>query len=125
MLYFYFNIRDTSLDDFSGKFCCQGKFPLIKSVVDVFTGHKSTIDNECCGTPATSITTTPTKPTTTSTLSLIYVGCSSGDSIVPHATDCTKYIRCIKSADNSDITEVVEQCPWGYKFNPWKKECDW
>ena len=55
--------RDTSLDDFTGDFCCQGKFPLIRTVGNVFIGNLSYNTNLCCGSESTIKSSTPKSST--------------------------------------------------------------
>jgi chitinase len=68
---------DTSLDDFNGKFCNEGKFPLITSAIDTLTGSisssstttfSSTIASSSTAPPSSTAITSSASSTTTAAL---------------------------------------------------------
>jgi hypothetical protein len=131
-------IWDTSLDDFKGEFCCQGKYPLINTVANVFTGNLTYSTNQCCNggsssaattTPAAAITTTNGGVTnlvvTTTQSNIVYGTCSSSTTIMPHPTDCNRFIRCELNSNSNTYTEYIETCPASLMFSPSLKVCDW
>lgn len=62
---------DTSLDDFNGKFCNDGKFPLITSAIDTLTGSissSSTIASSSIAPLSSTAITSSVSSTTTAAL---------------------------------------------------------
>ena len=62
---------DTSLDDFNGKFCNEGKFPLITSAIDTLTGSissSSTIASSSIAPLSSTAITSSVSSTTTAAL---------------------------------------------------------
>lgn len=136
---------DTSLDDFNGQFCNEGKFPLITSAIDTLTNTVSSTttaqaSSTSSATSAASSTTTTlgktsgamttSSATTISTTAVVLTKpltkyespsafCGSNIGFYPHPLDCSKYIEC------GAQSQVVGSCPGGLLFNAILKLCDW
>jgi hypothetical protein len=99
---------DTSLDDFNGQFCGEGKFPLITSAID--TLNVNVIPN-----PIITSTSKPTIPFIITTPKLI-PECIGKQGIIPYPNDCSLYINC--------YIQSIEACPFGKLFNAVGSFCD-
>ena len=78
---------------------------------------------------SSSITTIPTKVTTTTPneLNILYRVCSpfTGKMFFPHPTDCSKLIKCERVENTDFYDEIIQTCPGGTLFNPDLQVCDW
>jgi hypothetical protein len=105
------------LDDFSGKFCGQGKFPLINAVKDQLN-----LGGGGSGDTTPSATTVSSTLKTTSTLSPSLV-CTNGDGYYEDpSSGCTKYYRCVYSGTPYQKA-ILLSCPTGYLFDLNLKNC--
>jgi len=84
------------LDDWTGQFCNQGVYPLLKMMNERFPG-------------VTVPTVDPSNPCD---------GAADG-AMVPHPGDCTKFYTCTGGQ------AIQGTCPGGLIFNPVKGVCDW
>lgn len=103
-------IWDTSLDDFNGEFCCQGKFPLITAVINTFINITTNIALDCCSTTTTSSTSTTTI-TTATTESNTTPSSSSSTSSTTEFSSST-----INSSINSTMSQQYQIIPSGTEF---------
>ncbi len=124
------------MDDFKGQFCCQGPFPLIKTVLNVYINNSTYNTNLCCNSEVT--TTTPnTIPTTTIIGGLTTIATTTGTTInygvcvpggklhIPHPTDCNKFIKCEQIGNSNSFNEYIGTCQSSLLFNPSLEICDW
>ena len=126
---------DTSLDDFSGQFCNEGTFPLIRTAMDTLSNTVnpivvttiaptiaptivlSTLPKTSPATVVPTVTFTTVKPTTyPNTGSLT---CDGRIGYFPYPYDCSKFLEC-----NVGIVRIG-QCPATLVFNPNAQACDW
>lgn len=97
----------------------RGSYPLIKSVQSVFNGGKPVTPNPNTPSPGTGNPDPVTKPTPKPNTTCTKEG------TMPHPTDCTKYITCIKSGRDNKFQSVVNSCPGGLAFDDNLKACNW
>ena len=102
------------LDDFDGKFCGQGRYPLINSV-------KMELNNGAVPLSTTSTTPLMTTSTTVSSTSAL---CKQGDGIYPdYASNCEKFYKCSFTATSSPQIAYYS-CQTGLLFDPTILACN-
>ena len=119
------------LDDFTGNFCGQGEYPLIKQMVLALEGSippvpaPTTTTTQATTTDPNAPTTTPTTTTTAAPTPVPTVDpnnpCAEP---TPHGNyahpDCDKFYQCYGNGDSRVIT-----CPAGTLYNPDSTNCDY
>lgn len=114
------------LDDFTGKLCCQGHFPLIRAV-------KSVLENDPSMMPPTKICSScPNKEYKSvkkankkrKRRSADEVCTEKGEGVWADPTDCTKYYVC-RSMSTSWAEKKQEVCYTGSYFEPKAGQCKW
>ena len=78
------------MDDFKGDFCCQGTYPLIRTVLNVFLGNSTYPTNLCCNSAQT--TTTTVAPMTTAPTTLNQGGGGGGGSVTSQTNSPTNVV---------------------------------
>ncbi|CAF1015538.1 unnamed protein product [Brachionus calyciflorus] len=110
----------TDLDDFDGKFCNQGKYPLINGVKEYLNvnTNPSTLSStqqqtgSGTSTTVTMVTTTPGVFTNPNTSQMCY----NGEGYYPdYSTNCQKYYVCQLNGNNFNLYSFV--CPPGLLFD--------
>jgi len=115
---------DTSLDDFSGQFCNEGTFPLIRTAIDTLNNNVSpTVAPTVVPTVApTKVVTTAASLTTVKTSTYANTGSPTCDGRIGYFTypyDCSKFLECGVGI------EKIGQCASTLVFNPIAQACDW
>lgn len=126
------------LDDFDGKFCGQGKYPLLNfvknelnsgssgsTVSTMSTTTVSTASTSSTSTTSTTTTTTTTSATTTTTTRTTQSGqCYKGDGYYPDkTTNCQQYYICnFTGTQFATITYI--SCPNGLLFDATITACN-
>lgn len=118
-------------DDFSGNFCGQGKYPLIKSVLSVLTGDTSIADQAKAytDTPLDKIKQIEAKRTTKKTLKHASTDdinnyCPNGDGYYPnYNSDCVEYHVCVHTG-NEEANVQFLTCPDNLKFDAKLRACN-
>ncbi|CAF4455404.1 unnamed protein product [Rotaria socialis] len=135
------------MDDFRGQFCCQGKFPLIKTIKAVLHGQLKLLPKEkiCSTCPTTEYknlkansnyqppTTTPTEKTTKKAkLSKRDAEGPTPEDVCeelkdgqwPDPSDCKSYFLC-RGVGSQWGEQKREMCYAGSYFDPNDKTCKW
>jgi len=111
------------LDDFSGKFCDQGKYPLLTTIHDVLMkGVKPVLPTVGPGDvvtpkPGEVVTPKPDKPDKPDGAA---TECDGSAPIASIKGDCTAFLQCTGKGKGVKIP-----CPGGLIFNPASSICDW
>jgi hypothetical protein len=111
-------------DDFTGKFCCQGFFPLIRTVKSVLESDPSMMP------PAKICSSCPNKEYKDvkkkyrKKRSADDVCTEKGEGIWGDPNDCTKYYVC-RSMSTSWAEKKEETCYTGSYFDPKGGQCKW
>ena len=112
------------MDDFTGKFCCQGHFPLVRTV-------KAILENEPKFMPPPSICQScPTQEYKTLKKKLRKrraadeVCTEKGEGVWQDTSDCTKYYTC-RSMSTAWAEKKHETCYSGSYFDPKGGQCKW
>ncbi|KAM9320181.1 acidic mammalian chitinase-like [Gastrophryne carolinensis] len=112
------------LDDYSGKFCNQGKYPLISTIKEGFAGTTPSIpptspgDDTTTHTTTTTSTTTTAKPTPDASVDLNFCA-SKSDGYYANPLDRNKFYMCFLQ-----VTYPMN-CGSGTVFNESCKCCAW
>lgn len=121
-----------ALDDFTGNFCGEGKYPLLNAAVEALNNDKNDtpeelnqqiqVNTDTKTTRNQAIYTATSKPTET-TKSLIDVLCSNGNGYyLDRADDCSGYYVCLFiGTPNAQIKKL--KCPDGLHFDESKSVC--
>lgn len=104
-------------DDFSGKFCNQGRYPLLSTIKAVILGGGGSTGTGTSG-GGGPVVRPPTEKPTIPGGNGAAVTCSV-DGFYRHPTDCNKFIQCVGGSPHNNA------CPPGLQFNPSCNCCDW
>merc|ERR1712121_399059 len=113
------------LDDFKGSFCGEGKYPLLKGIVDVLFNGKVPVEPPVVGPtdgPIVDPVTDgpeppkPPKPPTPGELGK----CTAAGQTVGVKGDCGAFIQCTSAKGG-----VKQSCASGLHFNTKTGNCDW
>ncbi|CAF0724867.1 unnamed protein product [Didymodactylos carnosus] len=101
-------IYPMDLDDFSGQFCQQGKYPITSTVFNILSEVTHPTENV----QTTATTTTTTQPG----INL----CSGKEDLIPDILDCRFYYVCLTKS-SKPVAHL--QCPSNMFFSPAAKAC--
>ena len=113
------------LDDFTGKFCCQGHYPLIRTVKSILEDDPSIMPptNICDKCPTTEYKTLK-KKTNKKKRSVDEVCADKGEGVWIDPEDCTKYYTC-RSMSTTWAEKKLEVCYVGSYFDTKLGSCKW
>jgi hypothetical protein len=116
--------KAADLDDFTGKFCCQGFFPLIRTVKSVLENEPKFMppSNICSACPTQEYKTLKKK--VKKKRSVDDVCKEKGEGVHPDPTDCTKYFTC-RSMSTAWAEKKQEVCYTGSYFDKAGGQCKW
>ena len=107
------------LDDFSGSYCNQGKYPFINNIKTLLSRSVSVAPETTSKLVATSLVTT-----TSYKMPINFYFCKHGDGFYSDlSSNCQKYYRCINSFSLAQIFWYT--CPIGTIFDRIKATCNW
>ena len=133
LLYYFTNIiliklKAIDLDDFTGKFCCQGYYPLIRTVKSVLENDPKLMPpTNICGTCPTQEYKTLKKKVKRSIRNkrgVEEVCKEKGEGVWADTTDCTKYFTC-RSMSTAWAEKKHETCYTGSYFDQQGGQCKW
>jgi hypothetical protein len=112
------------LDDFTGKFCCQGHYPLIRTVKSILEDDPAIMPptNICDKCPNTEYKTLKKK--TKKKRSVDEVCTEKGEGVWIDPEDCTKYFTC-RSMSTTWAEKKHETCYTGSYFEIKSSSCKW
>lgn len=112
------------MDDFTGKFCCQGHYPLIRTVKSILENDPSIMPptNICDKCPTQEYKTLKKK--NRKRRSLDEVCTEKGEGIWKDPEDCTKYYIC-RHLTTTWAEKKHEACYVGSYFDPAANSCKW
>ena len=115
------------LDDFSGLYCNQGKYPLINFIKNQLSSSAPLIvtstflPTDTLSNILKSISTTTIQNTSDTTDRNL---CTKGDGFyADYFSSCAKYYRCLNSYNNPKV--IWFSCPFGTIFDTNLKGCNW
>ena len=123
------NLKAIDLDDFTGKFCCQGYYPLIRTVKSVLENDPKLMPpTNICGTCPTQEYKTLKKKVKKRSIrnkrGLEEVCKEKGEGVWADTTDCTKYFTC-RSMSTAWAEKKHETCYTGSYFDQQGGQCKW
>jgi len=119
------SIKTIDLDDFTSKFCCQGFYPLIRTVKSVlYNEPKFMPPNNICNKCPTQEYKTLKKKIRKRRATADEICTEKGEGVWADPSDCTKYYTC-RSMSTAWAEKKTETCYTGSYFDQASSQCKW